>query len=102
MRDRNDAGPADQAERWFDAGQRRRARRADDRPIGFGADTNRREVGGNGGACAGTRSARIAIERVRISDQPTTAAPTARRVRRSEIRPLAHVGLAEEYRACLA
>ena len=53
-------------------------------------------------AASGARTGRIAVERVRILRQPAAAAPAARRVRRSEIRPLAEVRLAEDDRARLA
>ena len=97
--DGDDPRPAHQAERRLDADERRVARRGHDRSVRFGADGHRAHAGGDGRSRSGARSGRVAVERVRIARLPAAAAPSARRVRGPEVRPLAHVRLAQEHRA---
>ena len=74
-------------------------RRRDDRAVGFGSDGRRAQVGRDRGARSGARARRVAVERVGVARLPAAAAPSARRVRRAEVRPLAEVRLAEDHRA---
>ena len=72
------------------------------RAVGFRAHRQRAEVGGDSRARAGTRSARIAIERVGISGEAAAAAPAAGGVTGTDVGPLAEIGLAENDRAGVA
>ena len=96
VRDRNNAGPVDEAERRFHADERTGAGRTDDRAIGLSPDADRREAGRDGRTGAGARAARIAIQRVRIRALPAARTPAARRLRRADVRPLRKVRLAED------
>ena len=64
------------------------AGRAHDRPVGLGADRDRGQVGGRRDAGAGTRAARVAIERVRHVGLAAHAAPAARRTASSGSSPI--------------
>ena len=70
-----------------------------DRAVGLGADRGGAQAGRGRGARAGARAARVAVERIRVAALPAAPAPAARRVRRAEVGPLAHVRLAEQDRA---
>ena len=98
-RDRDDAGPAQEAERRLDAGVGVGARGADDRTVGLGAHGRDREVGRGDDARARARAAWVAIEdvgHVRLAADP---APAARRRPGAEVRPLRQVGLPDDERA---
>src|SRR6185369_3679695 len=78
-----------------DSNQRICRRRTHHRAVRFSADGSRAQVRCNGSARSGARAARIALEDVWILRLSTTTAPATRRLRRSEIGPLAQVRFAE-------
>ena len=82
--------------------ERGAVRGADDGAVGFGADRGGGEVRRDRGARSGARAARVAIECVGILRLPAAPAPAAGRMRRSKVRPLAQVRLAENHRAGVA
>ena len=96
---RNDAVAAHQAHRRLQADKAGDRRRADDAAVGFGADADGGEVRRDRGARARTGAAGIAVERVGVLRLPAAAAPARGRTRRTEVGPLAEVGLAEDHRA---
>ena len=60
------------------------------------------KIGRHRRARSRTRAARIAVERIRISGQPATPAPSADRMAGANVRPLAQIGFAQNHRARLA
>jgi hypothetical protein len=102
VRNRNDSGATNQTQRRFDPDQRIRVGRADHRAVGFGADPDGREIGGDGGARAGARAAGIAVQHVWVSGLAAAAAPTAAGMTRTKIGPLAQVGFADDDRPRVA
>ena len=102
VRDRDDPGPAHEPDRGLDADDAAVRRRAHDRAVGLGADGERREVGRDRDARARARAARVAVERVGVAALAAAGAPARDRARGAEVRPLGHVGLAEDHGARVA
>ncbi len=101
-RDRDDAAAAHHADRRLQAHQPAHRRRAQDAAVGFGADADGGQAGGDRRAGAGARAAGIAIEHIGVPGLPAARAPARRRTRRPEVGPLAEIRLAEDDRAGVA
>ena len=99
---RNDARAAHQPHRRFQADEPVHRRGTDDAAVGLGADADGGEAGGDCRAGAGARSARVAIEHVRILRLSTARAPAGGGSRGAEVRPFAQVRLAEDHGAGIA
>src|SRR5215813_15138066 len=95
MSNRDDARSADKSERRLDAYERVDVRRRHDRAIGLRAHGNGGKIRRHGDAGSGTRSGRVAIERVRVPGLTAASAPSTRRVCRSEVGPLTEIGLSQ-------
>src|ERR1035438_9827152 len=97
MRNRDDAATADQAYRRLDPGKAVRRRRTHDRTIRFGPNAGGGQVRGNAGTRARTRSARIAVEGIRILRQAAASAPPADRVAGTDVCPLTEIRFAQDF-----
>ena len=102
VRDRDDAGAADEADRRLDADDAVGRPRADDRPVGLRADRRRNEAGSHRDRRPRARSAGVPVEGVGIAALAAARAPAARRAGRAEVGPFAQVRLADEPGARLA
>ena len=102
VRNRDDAAAAHQSHGWLDADEPGHRRRADDAAVGLRADASGGHARGDRRAGAGARTARVAIEHVWILRLATARAPARRRAGRSDVGPLAEVGLAENHGAGFA
>ncbi len=96
--DRDDAVAADQTDGGFQADQGGHGRRADDAPVGLGADADGGKSRGDRAAGARAGAAGRSIQRVGIARLPAARTPAGAGAGRTEIRPLAQVGLAEDHR----
>ena len=94
--DRDDAAAAHQPQGWLDANQPAGRCRRHDRAVGLGADGQRGQAGGDRRARTGTRTAGVAVERIRIFCQSAATAPAADRVGRAHVGPFGEVGLADD------
>ena len=99
LRDRHDAAAAHEPERRLDADDAVGGGGAHDRAVRLGADRERREARRDRDRRAARRTARVAVEHVRVARLPAEAAPAARRPPRAKIRPFAQIGLAEDHGA---
>jgi hypothetical protein len=97
--DRHDAGAADQAEGRLQPDDPVLPGRADDRPVGLGADRDLGQRRGHAGPGTGGGAAGVAVEDVRVAALTAPRAPPASGVGGAEVRPLTQVGLGEEDRA---
>ena len=97
VRDGNNSRPAHQSQRRLDAHHSIRRRRTYDRAVRLRAHRDGAKIRSHRRARPGTRSARIAIERIRAARLPAAPAPSARRMVRAKIRPLAQVRLAQNH-----
>jgi len=102
VRDRQDALPADQAHGGLQADHPIDRRRAQDAAVGLGAHADGRQVGGYRHRAARAGAAGIAVQCIGVAGLSAASAPARGRMRRTEIGPLAQVGLAEDHRAGLA
>ena len=94
--DRHDARAAEKADCRLDADERIGLCRRHDRPVRLRADGRGRQIRRYGDRRPRARAGGIAIQRVRVPRLTAAGAPAARRVRRSEIGPLAQIRLPED------
>ena len=87
----------EQAERGLESDDAVHRRRADDRTVCFGSDADRSHEGGDGHCAAGARSARRAIEHIRIFGQSTDCAPAADGIVGAKVRPFAEICFAQNH-----
>src|SRR4029077_3631440 len=90
---------AHEPERWLDAHDPAARRWRDDRPVGLRPDCYGAKICGDRYPRARARARGRPIQRIRITALTASAAPTARRVRGPEVRPLGQVRLAEDHRS---
>ena len=102
MGDGDDPAAGDEPDGGLDPHERARRGRADNGPVGLGADADRGEVGGDRGPRAGARAAGTAVEGVGVPALAAPGAPAARRAARAEVRPLGQVRLPDDHGARLA
>ena len=102
VRDRDDAGSAQQPDRRLHAHQRAMIRRRDDRAVRLASDARGCQARGNGGTSPRAGSRCVAIEHVRVATKAAASRPAAGGPRRSEVRPFAQVRLSEDDSARLA
>src|SRR5947209_1723828 len=96
MRDRNDAGPAGEPDRRLDPDHTAHSAGAEDGPVSFGAEGDGGKAGDDGGGARAGATGR-AIQCIWIAALAAASAPATRGVRGAEIRPLAEVGLSQQY-----
>ena len=97
--DRHDAGPGDQPDGRFDAGDAVGERRRQDRAGGFGADRGGAQSGGHGRRRPGARRGDRQRRMMRVDDLSAQRAVAARHTGRHVVCQLGHVGLADDERA---
>src|SRR5690242_18359537 len=79
VRNWNDSGATHETDGWFDAHERVRRRRTNDRSVSLGADCSGAKICRDRCPRTRARAARISIQHVRVLSLTTTSAPAARR-----------------------
>src|SRR2546425_8375004 len=94
VRDGDNAGPADEANSWFDTYDSVRVRWADDAAVSLSPDGNSGQVSGS--CCPGSRTgaARVAVDCVGVVALASASRPAAGGEEGAEVGPLAQVGFA--------
>src|SRR5437879_613921 len=97
VRDRHYAGATGKTDRGLQADYAVHIPGADDAPVGFSAQRDRREVGRSGRAGARAGPTCVAVDSVGIVGLAADAGPSTARLERAEVGPLGKVCLAENH-----